>query len=178
MNRRQIGWGPFSTWCVWAHVISVLPFTSPYLKVPFNANLFHRLKAFNVPYPRALDTSVIIYLETERFSMGSKSSKQSPVVTEDALEFLKNFDTVLIVDDSRSMRGPLWKEVCAYAFPIFAAHHEVLGWTSAGGFGHRRIPVCFGRAGDPVSEFFACWKENQGWFFSVLAGQIFLLSRR
>jgi len=42
--------------------------------------------------------------------MGAKSSKQPPAITEDALEFLKYFDTVLIVDDSRSMRGPLWKE--------------------------------------------------------------------
>lgn len=30
---------------------------------------------------------------------------------ENALEILRKFDTIIIVDDSKSMSGPLWKEV-------------------------------------------------------------------
>ncbi|KAF8189811.1 hypothetical protein K438DRAFT_1592677 [Mycena galopus ATCC 62051] len=41
--------------------------------------------------------------------MGSKSSR-SPRITESALELLRDFHTVLIVDDSHSMRGALWKQ--------------------------------------------------------------------
>ncbi|KAJ7487801.1 hypothetical protein FB451DRAFT_727459 [Mycena latifolia] len=41
--------------------------------------------------------------------MGSKPSRSAPV-TESALELLRNFQTVLIVDDSRSMKGELWKQ--------------------------------------------------------------------
>jgi hypothetical protein len=42
--------------------------------------------------------------------MGSKPSRSAPV-SESALELLRNFQTVLIVDDSRSMKGELWKQV-------------------------------------------------------------------
>ncbi|KAJ6571683.1 hypothetical protein B0H19DRAFT_664700 [Mycena capillaripes] len=44
--------------------------------------------------------------------MGSKSSRsaRSARATESALELLRNFQTVLIVDDSRSMKGELWKQ--------------------------------------------------------------------
>ncbi|KAJ7895704.1 hypothetical protein B0H13DRAFT_1718964 [Mycena leptocephala] len=41
--------------------------------------------------------------------MGSKSSR-SARISESALELLRNFQTVLIVDDSRSMKGELWKQ--------------------------------------------------------------------
>ncbi|KAJ6631064.1 hypothetical protein B0H10DRAFT_705919 [Mycena sp. CBHHK59/15] len=44
--------------------------------------------------------------------MGSKPSRssRSSGITESALELLRNFQTVLIVDDSRSMKGELWKQ--------------------------------------------------------------------
>ncbi|KAJ7152585.1 hypothetical protein C8R43DRAFT_1003007 [Mycena crocata] len=41
--------------------------------------------------------------------MGSKPSR-SARISESALELLRNFQTVLIVDDSRSMKGDLWKQ--------------------------------------------------------------------
>jgi len=41
--------------------------------------------------------------------MGSKPSR-SARISESALELLRNFQTVLIVDDSRSMKGELWKQ--------------------------------------------------------------------
>ncbi|KAJ7135965.1 hypothetical protein C8R44DRAFT_662205 [Mycena epipterygia] len=41
--------------------------------------------------------------------MGSKPSR-SASIAESALELLRNFQTILIVDDSRSMKGELWKQ--------------------------------------------------------------------
>ncbi|KAJ7048500.1 hypothetical protein C8F01DRAFT_1038194 [Mycena amicta] len=38
------------------------------------------------------------------------STRAPPANTESALEMLRNFQTVLIVDDSRSMKGDLWKQ--------------------------------------------------------------------
>ncbi|KAJ6590655.1 hypothetical protein DFH09DRAFT_1307189 [Mycena vulgaris] len=45
--------------------------------------------------------------------MGSKPSRSASAsarISESALELLRNFQTVLIVDDSRSMKGELWKQ--------------------------------------------------------------------
>ncbi|KAJ7151191.1 hypothetical protein C8R46DRAFT_1123515 [Mycena filopes] len=44
--------------------------------------------------------------------MGSKPSRQSRSsrTVESALELLRNFQTILVVDDSRSMRGELWTQ--------------------------------------------------------------------
>ncbi|KAJ7432894.1 hypothetical protein B0H11DRAFT_2259973 [Mycena galericulata] len=44
--------------------------------------------------------------------MGSKPSRRSARSSnlESALELLRNFQTILIVDDSRSMKGTLWKQ--------------------------------------------------------------------
>ncbi|KAJ7755327.1 hypothetical protein DFH07DRAFT_491203 [Mycena maculata] len=40
----------------------------------------------------------------------SRSARNSNADLESALELLRNFQTILIVDDSRSMRGELWKQ--------------------------------------------------------------------
>ncbi|KAJ7039750.1 hypothetical protein C8F04DRAFT_1084693 [Mycena alexandri] len=44
--------------------------------------------------------------------MGLKPSRssQSSRISESALELLRNFQTILVVDDSRSMKGELWKQ--------------------------------------------------------------------
>lgn len=35
---------------------------------------------------------------------------------EDALETLRKYNTVLIIDDSASMQGTLWREVCSSSY--------------------------------------------------------------
>ncbi|KAJ7207180.1 hypothetical protein GGX14DRAFT_366627 [Mycena pura] len=60
--------------------------------------------------------------------MGSKSSRsaraRSRVPSESALELLRNFQTILIVDDSRSMRGELWKQAGKALQDLAAAASE------------------------------------------------------
>ncbi|KAF4463010.1 hypothetical protein FALBO_10169 [Fusarium albosuccineum] len=55
----------------------------------------------------------------------SATDAASTISNEDKYEFLAEFDTVFIVDDSGSMEGPLWREVhdaLATIAPITASH--------------------------------------------------------
>ncbi|KAF7350396.1 von willebrand factor [Mycena venus] len=53
--------------------------------------------------------------------MGSKPSRSARAsrLTESALELLRDFQTVLIVDDSRSMKGELWKQTAEEVEDVF-----------------------------------------------------------
>jgi len=41
-----------------------------------------------------------------------------PEVEEDELEILKDYDIVILVDDSRSMKEPLWSQVQYFLSPL------------------------------------------------------------
>lgn len=58
---------------------------------------------------------------------------------ENVLEILCRYDTVVIVDDSSSMKGALWNEVCAYWINIMQGELNSIGQRCAGFLsGHSR----------------------------------------
>ena len=68
-----------------------------------------------------------------------ESSRQESVSIEDALETLRNYDTVIIVDDSISMSGARWQEVSSpeffppsehlYSLEFYLLASEKRNWT-------------------------------------------------
>lgn len=59
------------------------------------------------PYSRAPTLPLVDRYNDPNFPKRSLRQRRS---REDALETLKKYDTVLVVDDSASMRGPRWEE--------------------------------------------------------------------
>ncbi|KAL4267402.1 VWFA domain-containing protein [Pleurotus pulmonarius] len=65
------------------------------------------------PIPAASGSSSNAQRSSSRHTPRSNSYLRAPMrreTAENALETLRKFDTVIIVDDSKSMSGPLWKE--------------------------------------------------------------------
>ena len=62
------------------------------------------------PYSRAPTLPLVDRYNDPNFPKRSLRQRRS---REDALETLKKYDTVLVVDDSASMQGPRWEEVGA-----------------------------------------------------------------
>ncbi|KAG9218773.1 hypothetical protein CCMSSC00406_0001113 [Pleurotus cornucopiae] len=65
------------------------------------------------PVPAASGSSSNAQRSSSRHTPRSNSYLRAPMrreTAENALEILRKFDTIIVVDDSKSMSGPLWKE--------------------------------------------------------------------